>query len=119
MPGDEEEDLRSRTDARKERKASEDRLADLAEALVGLTRKQLLRLELDEVLFGAIEEAQRMPNPRARARQLRVVRRSLRDGPVDRLEEELLFLAHPELTRAGARIGHPLRLLDGPEEDFV
>ena len=71
-------DLRSRSDVARERKGNEKRLAELALALVGLSKKQLNKLELQEGLAEAVEEARRFPSHAARARQLRVVRRELR-----------------------------------------
>jgi ribosome-associated protein len=73
-------DLRSRTDARLERKHSEAALADLARAMVAVNDRQLALLELPEALLDAVLEARAIRSPRARDRALRVVRRELRAG---------------------------------------
>ena len=73
-------DLRSRTDARLERKHSEADLADLAQAVVSVSDRQLALLELPEALLDAVLEARAIRSPRARDRALRVVRRELRAG---------------------------------------
>lgn len=72
-------DLRSRTDAKKERKDREESLAVLAEQLTALSSKELGRLELPEALADAIRDARAIHSPVARARQLRIVRRELRE----------------------------------------
>jgi len=96
MVESDEEDLRSRTDARLARKSEEERLAGLAKTLVGLSPKQRGRLELDGDLADALEEADRMPNGRSLARQLRVVRRQLREGDVDDVERAVHRLLNPQ-----------------------
>jgi len=83
---------RSRTDLAKERKAAEERLAGLAQQLVGLSDKQLSKVPLDDATADAVLEARRISSRIARARQLRVVRRCLRDG-----DSEPIFAAVREL----------------------
>lgn len=80
MSGDDtdEESQPSRGELGRARKAEETRLAALATALANLSKKQLGRLELDDALVDAVEEARRMTSHGARARQLRIVRRELR-----------------------------------------
>jgi len=73
-------DLRSRTDARLERKHTEAALADLAWAMVAVNDRQLAKLDLPEALLDAVLEARAVRSPRARDRALRVVRRELRAG---------------------------------------
>jgi len=90
-----DDSLRSRTDARTERKTEEARLARLAKALVDMSPKQRLRLDLPDGLADALDEASRMPNARALARQLRVVRRELRDGDVEAVESDVHRLLNP------------------------
>lgn len=75
---DEDQRLRSRGDLGRARKAEETRLAALAAALADLSKKQLARLDLDDAIVDAVEEARRMTTHSARARQLRAVRRELR-----------------------------------------
>lgn len=96
MTDTEDEDLRSRTDARLERRSEEERMARLAKTLVGLSPKQQRRLDLDDGLAEALDEAARMPNGRALARQLRIVRRHLRDGDVDAVERDVDRLLNPQ-----------------------
>lgn len=71
-------------------------MARLAKTLVALSPKQRDRLELDDGLADALDEAARMPNGRALARQLRVVRRELRDGDVEAVERAVHRLLHPQ-----------------------
>jgi ribosome-associated protein len=82
-------DLHSRTDARRERKRSEAALADLARRLVGLTERQLSALALPEPLLDAVREARAIRSARARDRATRVVRRELRQGDAESIEEQL------------------------------
>jgi len=73
-----ERELRSRTDAKLERKQNEAALEALARKLVVLSERQLARLELPEELGIAVAEARAVRSPVARNRALRVVRRELR-----------------------------------------
>ena len=82
-------DLRSRTDARRERKQAEAALADLARRLVELTERRLAGLELPEPLLDAVREARAIRSARARDRAIRVVRRELREGDAESVEEQL------------------------------
>ncbi len=75
-----EAELPSRTQLAKERKTDEKRLAKLATALVEMSAKQLGKLTLDEELLDAVADARGMTAHSARGRQLRLVRRSLRDS---------------------------------------
>jgi ribosome-associated protein len=77
---EDDRDLRSRSDARRERKEREAAWADLGEALVSLSARQLEQLALPEGLLDAVLEARRITSPAARARALRLVRREMRDG---------------------------------------
>jgi ribosome-associated protein len=88
-------DLRSRTDARKERKSEEESLAHLAEQLVDLSPHGLSALELPEDVLGAVLEAQRISSAAARNRQLRVVRRTLRENDSGAIRQRIEALVHP------------------------
>lgn len=88
-------DLRSRTDARKERKSEEESLAHLAEELVDLAPQRLSALELPEEVLGAVLEAQRISSAAARNRQLRVVRRTLRENDSAAIRQRMEALVHP------------------------
>ena len=72
-------DLRSRTDAKMERVSLEQSLARLAKELVQASAKQLQKLLLPERLQDAVADAQLIKSPIAKNRQLRIVRRELRD----------------------------------------
>lgn len=79
MSDDKELELPSRTQLAKERKGEEKQLARLASDLVALPPKQLAKIPLHDALLEEIDEARRMRSHGARARQLRAVRRQLRD----------------------------------------
>lgn len=77
---DDADDLVSRSDKKRSRRAREDALTRLSKGLVALNRATLLRLGLDERLIEAIDEARGIKSARAHDRQLRVVRGLLRGG---------------------------------------
>lgn len=77
---DDDPELVSRSDKKRSRRVREDALSRLAKELFVLSDKTLCRLGLGEHLLDAIRDAQAMKSPRARERQLRVVRGILRDG---------------------------------------
>jgi ribosome-associated protein len=87
-----EEDLTSRSDLRRARKAEEDALSRLARDLAALSARNLAALELDEGILDAVEHARALSSPPAVQRQLRVVRSALRaaDWPVLRARVEQL-----------------------------
>lgn len=95
MSGQDDEELYSRSDLSKRRKAEEKRLAALGSALVGLSAKQLDKLELSEELRDAVDEARRMTAHAARARQLRIVRRELRNCDSTAVAEAVDELVNP------------------------
>jgi len=78
-PPEEEEDFTSRGDIRRAEKTKEQALSRLARDLASLREKQLDRLELPEDILDAVLAAKAIESPRARERQLRVVRGTLRD----------------------------------------
>ena len=71
---EDEAPIRSRTDDKRERVATETALAELAERLLGATPKVLALLELDEQTLQAVEDTRRIESAPARARALRHVR---------------------------------------------
>lgn len=75
---DDAEDLRSRTDARKERLATEEALMKLSETLVSLGDAPLGKLALSEELMHVIRGAQAVRAGAARNRAVRLVRATLR-----------------------------------------
>jgi ribosomal 50S subunit-associated protein YjgA (DUF615 family) len=86
---EDDRDLRSRTDARLERKHSEASLAELARALVEVSDRQLAKLELPEALLDAVRETRAIRSAGARNRALRVVRKELRGGDAAAIQEQL------------------------------
>lgn len=80
MSDDKHAEPRSRTALANERKATEKSFAKLAAALVALSPKQLAKLPLNPPSLKVIHEARRMRSHAARVRQLRAVRRELRDS---------------------------------------
>jgi ribosomal 50S subunit-associated protein YjgA (DUF615 family) len=84
-----EAQLRSRSDARRERLYSEENLLMLGEALVAASAPLLSKLDLPDGLSEAIVAAQRTREGAARNRALRLVRSALRDVDVEALREHL------------------------------
>jgi len=95
---DDPRDLRSRSDARRERKQSEDHLVDLARRLTALKPRQLDRLALPETLLEAVMAARKITSPVAHARQLRIVRREIRVTDAAQLEQSLEDLVQARRT---------------------
>src|SRR5688572_14062534 len=89
---EEQEDLTSRSDRKRANRVVEDTLERLSWDLYGLTLKKLRDLELPDELLEAIELAKALDSPRARARQLRLVRGVLRDLDWSSIHERTLFL---------------------------
>jgi ribosomal 50S subunit-associated protein YjgA (DUF615 family) len=87
-PPDDESDLRSRTDARKERLAREELLMRLSEALVASGAAVLEKLELPEALMDAIRDTQAIRPGPARNRSLRLVRSALRDEDFEAIRQK-------------------------------
>jgi ribosome-associated protein len=88
--GDEAEDLRSRTDLRREQKRVEEALMVMARRLVDLPERSLGKLELPEQVLDVVERARRVQDqggPKNRA--LRLVRIALRDADVDAIDRQL------------------------------
>lgn len=99
-----DESLPSRADQRRADKAREDALARLASELVRLGPKPLARLELPEPVLDALEDARAISSPRARERQLRVVRSMLRDADWPKLRAALdSLLKHGEVKHEVGR----------------
>jgi ribosome-associated protein len=99
---DDDESLRSRSDARREQKQTEESLMRLAWALVELPRKTLDKLELPESLLDVIEKARRVPDGGPKNRALRLVRIMLRDGDATKIEEDLREV-HDPARRSAAK----------------
>jgi len=122
---DDDRDRRSRGDVARENKADEKRLAELTAALVGLSSKQFGKLDLDEEVLSAVNEARRMTTHSARARQMRIVRRALRGSDNVAIGEAVHNLINPHgrpSPAARAARGWVDRFLDEGNdavEDFV
>jgi ribosomal 50S subunit-associated protein YjgA (DUF615 family) len=90
-------DPRSRSDARNERIAASDRLMALGEKLCALPEKQFKKLELSDAVRDVLADARLIDSPPARARQMKLVRKELRDGDTDDIERKLDELLNPLL----------------------
>jgi ribosomal 50S subunit-associated protein YjgA (DUF615 family) len=82
-------DLRSRSDARRERKQSEAELVVLGRQLVEASDRQLDKLDLPEGLREVLAETRAIRSPSARKRALRLVRRELRDADASAIRAKL------------------------------
>lgn len=88
-------DTRSRSDARNERIAASDRLMALGEKLCALPEKQFKKLELPDAVRDVVADARLIESPPARARQMKLVRKELRDGDADTIERRLEEMLYP------------------------
>jgi ribosome-associated protein len=79
-PADDRSDLSSRSDARRENRELEEKLARLAKQLGELRPALLEKLDLPEAVLDVIRDAQAMRDARAKNRQLRLVRTALRES---------------------------------------
>ena len=117
-PDDEgEENLRSRSDARRERKASEEALMRLAKALVELPQRTLDRLALPEGILDVVVRARLVRDPAPRNRALRLVRIALRDGDAAQIARALEEVHEPQpRSRASSDLEQwRKKLLEGGE----
>ena len=89
-------ELTSRSDLRRERKQSEQAHADLARALCDCTKKQFERLVLEDALYQVAIQARKIDSPAAKYRALRLVRRELRDSDADSVRKQLEALNSPK-----------------------
>ena len=101
----EDEDLRSRTEARRARKTREEALARLAGELVELTDRKLEQLELPDETLDAVREARAIKSHIARNRQLRVVRSALREADWPSIRVRLDSLLEHGTVPAGSDTG--------------
>jgi len=92
---DDEEDLRSRSDARRERKESEEALMQLAKALVELPERTLSKLSLPEDVLDVVMKARLVPGGGPKNRALRLVRIVLRDGDSQSISRALRDVHEP------------------------
>jgi ribosomal 50S subunit-associated protein YjgA (DUF615 family) len=82
-------ELRSRTDARKERLAAEEGLMKLSEELVRLGEGLLAKLELPDAVMDSIRNAQRVRAGAPQNRAIRLVRSALRDEDFEAIQKRL------------------------------
>jgi ribosome-associated protein len=95
-------DLRSRSDARKERRREEDHLAGLARRLVDASERVLSSLELPEPVADAVRDGRRIDSAIALKRQIRVIRAALRDADASAIEKRLEHRVAPDGQAARA-----------------
>ncbi|HTM46952.1 MAG TPA: ribosome biogenesis factor YjgA [Polyangiaceae bacterium] len=107
-------DLRSRTDAKEERVAVEEAMARLARDLVAVKGPRLEQLQLPERLVDAVRDAQVITSPNALNRQLRIVRRELRNCDWAALRERL-----HQFTQHGSVPSEQTAETSGPEHGWV
>jgi ribosome-associated protein len=102
---EDEEDLRSRSDARRERKESEEALMQLAKALVELPERTLSKLSLPEDVLDVIVKARKVPGGGPKNRALRLVRIVLRDGDSQAIARALRDVHEPPRKGSAAQTG--------------
>jgi ribosome-associated protein len=95
-----ERDLRSRSDARRENRTTERRLAELAELLTRASNKTLGGLALPEPLLDCVNDARRITSSIARNRQLRRIRQELRTLDAESLRARLEARVQPGTSKA-------------------
>lgn len=100
-------DTRSRSDADRERKASETTLANLSRQLVELSDKQLAAMHLPEELLDAVSDTRMIKSDIARNRSLRRVRAELRSENTREIEERLVTLEELGANALNAMVSEP------------
>ncbi len=90
-----EEYLRSRSDARTERKRAEDELMTLAADLVELNDRSLGRLDLPELVLRTVQDARAIKAMAARNRAMRLVRAALRDSDLALIRKRFRQMVDP------------------------
>jgi ribosomal 50S subunit-associated protein YjgA (DUF615 family) len=99
---EETEDLRSRTDARRELQAREESLLRHAARLVELPPSVLAKLDLPEGVIEAVAECRAIRAASARNRALRLVRTALRELDLEALERSLARVHRPPRPPRGS-----------------
>lgn len=123
MAGDEDapdsEDLRSRSDLRRENQALETELMDLSEWMVGQNARILDCLALSEDARAAVEDTRHITAPGARKRSLRLVRTALRDMDLVQLLRRVESVKYGEARTPAEETAESwtARLLAGTEAD--
>jgi ribosome-associated protein len=90
-----DQDLTSRSDARTVRMTEADALLGIAGGLASLSPKQLELLELTDELMRAVLEARAIDSPGAKARQLKIVRRALKNTDWESVQTRLDAIRSP------------------------
>ena len=117
---EDDEDLTSRTDARTERRRSEEAWAEFAKTLITISERHLLRMQLGEELLRVVQDTRRITSPGAKNRALRLVRKELRGLDLQQLRERLEDLSHPSTRRAATPADDwRARLLKGGEPELA
>jgi ribosome-associated protein len=117
---EDDEDLTSRTDARTERRRSEEAWAEFAKTLVTMSERHLLRMELGEELLRVVQDTRRITSAGAKNRGLRLVRTQLRGLDLQKLRERLEDLSHPSTRRRTTPVDDwRARLLQGSEPELA
>src|SRR5262249_50645443 len=109
-PPETAEDLTSRSDVKRANRVVEETLAELSLRLFDLAKPKLAALELPEGVYETVLEAQAMKNPRARKRQLGLVRVALRNADWAVIQERVRYLAE------GRAVPPPNAEGEGPAE---
>jgi ribosomal 50S subunit-associated protein YjgA (DUF615 family) len=92
-PPEPTEDLTSRSDVKRANRVVEETLAQLSQSLFDMAKRKLATLELPEGVYEKVLDAQAMKNPRARKRQLGLVRVALRNTDWAVLQERVRYLS--------------------------
>jgi ribosomal 50S subunit-associated protein YjgA (DUF615 family) len=101
----EADDLTSRSDKKRASRVQEEALSRLSRELCALSEKRLGKLALPDDVLEAVLVAQRISSARARERQLRIVRRHLRDGEWGQVRDRLRELTVHGTVKASAASG--------------
>lgn len=104
------EDLTSRSDVKRANRVVEETLAELSLRLFDMSPRKLATLDLPEAVHATVLDAQAMKNPRARKRQLGLVRVALRNADWAVIQERVRYLAE------GRALPPPNTEGDGPAE---
>jgi len=105
---EEADDLVSRSDLKRANRVLEETLERLSNDLCKLSDKRLALLELPETVHDAVLRTQAIESPRAKNRQLRLVRSALRETDWSSIQARLLsLLEHGTL---------PARAVDGSSD---
>jgi ribosomal 50S subunit-associated protein YjgA (DUF615 family) len=116
-------DLTSRSDLRKDRIKTENHIFSVAVRLCELSDKRLTTLGLGEALVELIVAARKIDSPPARDRALRRIRRELRDLDLATIERQLDALNEPKAKKSiSPEEAWLQRLMQGAEtglDDFL